>query len=147
MALLLMLAAVAAGMALAVQSGVNAMLSQRLGHPLAGAVASFLVGLAGLVACCLAVRVPWPHLERIRQVPLGTWTGGLLGAAYVVTTIMLAPRLGAAVMIGLVVAGQMGASLLLDHYGAVGFAVHPMTAWRVAGVALVVVGVVLIRAF
>jgi bacterial/archaeal transporter family-2 protein len=34
---------------------------------------------------------------------------------------------------------------LLDHYGLVGFAVRPLSLWRVVGAAFVVAGVVLIR--
>jgi transporter family-2 protein len=73
------------------------------------------------------------------------WSGGLLGAVYVVATIVLAPRLGAATLIAAVVAGQMIASVLLDQYGLVGFPVHPLSALRLLGAGLVIGGVVLIQ--
>jgi transporter family-2 protein len=71
--------------------------------------------------------------------------GGLLGAVYVLTTIILAPKLGAATLIAAVVAGQMMASLILDQYGLVGFPVHPVSALRLLGAALVIAGVVLVQ--
>ena len=73
------------------------------------------------------------------------WVGGLLGAVYILVTIVVAPRLGAATLVAALVAGQMVASMLLDHFGWVGFAVHPITPWRLAGAVLIVSGVVLVR--
>ena len=58
---------------------------------------------------------------------------------------MLAPRLGAAALIAALVAGQMMASLIVDHFGWVGFAQHAVTPLRPAGAALIVVGVILVR--
>jgi transporter family-2 protein len=58
---------------------------------------------------------------------------------------VLAPRLGAATLVAALVAGQMVASLLIDHYGWVGFAVHPVNPVRILGAALVVGGVVLVQ--
>lgn len=40
--------------------------------------------------------------------------------------------------------GQMVAALIVDHYGAIGFPAQPVTVWRVIGVVLLVVGVLLI---
>jgi uncharacterized membrane protein YdcZ (DUF606 family) len=58
---------------------------------------------------------------------------GLLGAAYIAVTVVLAPRLGAASLIAALVAGQMAASLIVDHYGWIGFAQHAVTPLRLAG--------------
>jgi transporter family-2 protein len=73
------------------------------------------------------------------------WTGGLLGAIYIVTVVVLAPRLGAGTLIAAVVGGQMAASLVLDHYGLVGFPEHPISGLRLLGAALVMLGVALIQ--
>ena len=79
--------------------------------------------------------------------PGWVWLGGLLGALYVVGVIYLAPRLGAATMIGFIVTGQLLTSLLLDHFGVVGFPLHPVNGWRILGALLLVTGVILIRRF
>ncbi|HXX70500.1 MAG TPA: DMT family transporter [Polyangiaceae bacterium] len=138
--------AVLAGGVLSVQAGINTLLSRELGGPLQGTLASFLTGSVVLLAAWGIKRSPWPGIDRMGQVPLVTWSGGLLGALYVGITILLSPRLGAATFFGVVVGGQMATALVLDHFGALGFAVHPITALRVVGIALVVSGVVLIRA-
>jgi transporter family-2 protein len=50
-------------------------------------------------------------------------------------------------MVALIVAGQMMASLALDHFGWLGYQVHPANGLRMLGVVLLVGGVVLIRLF
>jgi transporter family-2 protein len=69
----------------------------------------------------------------------------MLGAVYVLVTVVVAPRLGAATMIATIIAGQMLASLLLDHYGVAGYAPHSVNAWRIAGTLLIIAGVVMIQ--
>lgn len=64
---------------------------------------------------------------------------------YLTATIILAPLLGAATMVGLIVAGQMLASITLDHFGLVGFLVHPLGLWRAVGAIFLIGGVALIQ--
>jgi transporter family-2 protein len=137
--------AIALGVLLPVQAGVNAQLRTSLGHPLAAALVSFLVGTAALGLGALAVRLPVPLVAAWSRSPWWHWGGGLIGAAYVAGAIVLAPRLGAATLIAAVVAGQMLASLLLDQFGWVGFPVHEVTPVRLAGAGLIIAGVVLVQ--
>lgn len=135
-----------AGGVLSVQAGVNTRMSRELGGPLQGTLASFLTGSVVLLAASWIKRAPWPGIDRMGHVPIAMWSGGLLGALYVGITIVLSPRLGAATLFGVVIGGQMAMAIVLDHFGALGFAAHPVTALRIVGVLLVVSGVVLIRA-
>jgi transporter family-2 protein len=64
---------------------------------------------------------------------------------YLTATIVLAPLLGAATMIGLIITGQMLAAIALDHFGLVGFPIHPLSLWRVIGVVLLVAGVIFVQ--
>jgi transporter family-2 protein len=75
------------------------------------------------------------------------WAGGLLGAFYVLGSVVAAPKLGAATLVAVILAGQAAASLAVDHYGWVGFDENPVTPGRLAGIALVAVGVALVRVF
>ena len=133
------------GVVLPVQAGVNAQLRVGLGHPLLAAVTSFAVGTVALVACAAAARVPVPGVAGLARMPWWYWTGGLLGAAYVLAAVVLAPRLGAATLVAAVVAGQLIASLALDHFGLVGYPQHPVTPARVIGAALLLAGLWLIQ--
>ena len=145
MTLLLLLLALAAGALLPVQAGINAQLRSALGSPLAAALVSFLVGTAGLALITLVLRVPIPLQTAWAASAWWQWIGGLVGAVYVLSTIILAPKLGAATLIAAVVAGQMMASLVLDQYGLVGFPLHPVSAVRLLGAGLVIAGVVLVQ--
>jgi transporter family-2 protein len=143
--ILLLLLALAAGVLLPVQAGVNAQLRSVVGSPLTAALVSFLVGTAGLGTAAVILRAPTALRAAWAVSPWWFWIGGLIGALYVVATIVLAPRLGAATLVAAVVAGQMIASLLLDQYGLLGFPTHPMNGLRVLGAALVIVGVILVQ--
>lgn len=143
--ILLLLLAIGAGVLLPVQAGVNAQLRSAIGSPVTAALVSFLVGTAGLAAVVLLSRAPVTLRPAWFATPWWYWTGGLLGAVYVVATIVLAPRLGAATMVAAIVAGQMIASLVLDQYGLLGFPIHSINGARVLGAALVIGGVILVQ--
>jgi transporter family-2 protein len=135
--------ALAAGVVLVVQVGVNAMLRSGLGSPVAAALMSFLVGSAALAALLLVIR-GWPGRAQLLAVPGWGWSGGVLGAFYVVCTIIVGPKLGAAALLALVIFGQLVTSLLVDHFGWLGFPQHPLTLMRLLGATLLFGGVLLI---
>lgn len=77
---------------------------------------------------------------------MGRVVRGLFGAFFIAVAILMVPRLGAAQVLSLIVVGQMAGSLLLDHFGGFGLARQPISGQRLAGGALLVLGVVLVRA-
>lgn len=133
------------GTLLPTQAGINAQLAKHLGHPLLAALVSFVVGTIALLICTFVLHTPLPSFSQVMQAPLYLWIGGLLGVLYLTATIILSPLLGAATMIGLIIAGQMLASIALDHFGLVGFPVHPLSLWRAVGAVLLIFGVALIQ--
>jgi bacterial/archaeal transporter family-2 protein len=135
--------ALAAGAMLPIQFGINAQLANWVGGSLRAALVSFVVGALGLLVAALLVARGWP--DRAGDAPWWVWIGGLLGAFYVLGSIVTAPKLGAATLVALILAGQAIASLLVDHYGWVGFEEHPVTLLRVLGVVLLAGGVALVR--
>jgi bacterial/archaeal transporter family-2 protein len=139
--------AVAAGAMLPIQFGINAQLAHWLDSPLRATLVSFVVGTLALLAATLAFARGWPGSERIGGAPWWVWIGGLLGAFYVLGSVVTAPRLGAATLVAAILAGQAVASLLVDHFGWVGFDENPVTPGRLAGVGLVAAGVALVRIF
>ena len=141
------LLAFVAGFMLPTQAGINMQLNQWSQSVILAAMISFAVGTIGLFVYALILRIPWPTMSTITHHPWWIWTGGLLGAFLVASTVVLAPRLGAASMLSLIVAGQMTASLALDHFGWLGYQVQPVSGLRILGVVLLVSGVALIRFF
>jgi transporter family-2 protein len=142
---LLLLAALLVGMGLPLQAGINAQLRLGLGHPLLAALVSFGVGTVALAAATLLLRLSFPPAGQLFQINWWQWTGGLLGAVYILSAVLLAPRLGATALIAATVAGQMMASLIYDHYGVAGFPVQPITPQRILGATLIGIGVWLVQ--
>jgi transporter family-2 protein len=102
-------------------------------------------GWVSIAYLAAALREPWPSLQIIQRSHWISWSGGLFGAIYTGISILLIPRLGAAMVIALIVAGQMIGSLAFDHFGVLGVPVHSLSLSRVVGAAPLVFGVVLIR--
>jgi transporter family-2 protein len=147
MAWLLLPFAVAAGVALPVQFSINAQLRAAVGGPVIAAMVSFVVGAIVLAVASAASRSALPSASRVTHSPWWVWTGGALGAFYVLATIVLIPRIGAGATTGLILAGQVVAALVLDHYGLLHVPVHRIGAGRAIGAVLVIAGVALIRIF
>ncbi|WP_319777941.1 DMT family transporter [Maridesulfovibrio sp.] len=129
------------------QAGVNLRLKGFVGDPVLAAIVSFSVGTLSLLAYAYFARVPLPEGSAVLKGPWWMWTGGLMGAFFVAAAIIVAPVLGAGTMMCWMVAGQMLASVLLDHYGLIGYAVREATPARMVGAFLIVIGAVLVEKF
>lgn len=132
------------GLAVTIQAGVNANLRQAMANPVLAAAISFGTGFMSLVLVLLALRGGLPSPTLIRQTEWWKWTGGVIGAVYVTTVIISVPKIGTANLVSLSVAGQLVAAVALDHYGWLGFSLHPANGWRLLGLAFIMAGVLLV---
>lgn len=142
-----MLIVLIAGSMLPVQAGVNAQLARAGGNALWASGISFLVGTVTLMVVYSSLRAPWPAIHELKTAPIWAWSGGLMGAFFVTCMAFFAPKLGATTLLALIITGQILASIVLDHYGAIGFNVHEINIWRIFGVVLIGAGVFLVRKF
>jgi len=142
---LYMLFAVAAGAGVAAQAIINARLRFVLGAPVWAACAQFIVGLAVLAVVALVTQQSPPAAGSIGRAPWWMWAGGLFGATFILMSVIVTPKLGTALMMASTIVGQLGAALVIDHYGWFGASVIPISLTRLFGVALLTVGVILIR--
>jgi transporter family-2 protein len=133
-----------AGAMVAVQAPTNAMLAKAGGSPVLAALISFVVGTIALLVVWLASGNR-PGTAAFGGLPWYAWIGGLYGAVFVGVAAFAAPRIGVAQLITIGIAGQIAMALLLDHFGALGLPREPINLGRVAGAALVIAGVVLVR--
>lgn len=137
-ALFVPLSLVAGGL-LAVQAGANTQLSKATGSPFAATTIQVVIA----VALLLVVAAATGTIFAIRGLPDVPWwhaTGGIATAIYVASTILLFPRLGAVVAVGLFITGQMLASLGLDTFGVLGVLRQPADAATIIGTIAVLVG-------
>jgi transporter family-2 protein len=142
--LLAILVVILAGGATALQAPTNAKLATAVASPVNAAFISFAVGttVLGIVAALMHTR---PDFAATRALPWYAWLGGVYGACFVVAAAWGVPRLGVAMTITLMVGGQLLLSLILDHFGALGVPRQPLNLGRIAGVGLVLAGVLLVR--
>jgi transporter family-2 protein len=143
--MLLYLAALGAGIAVAVQQVLNGSLRASLNSPAWAGFVSYLGGLLTMIVVLLAMREQMPSLKLVTATPWWAWSGGILGGVFILLVILLLPSLGAATLLALVVAGQMSAAVMMDHFGAFGLSQHSVSISRLLGVALVIAGVALIK--
>jgi len=132
------------GAFLPIQAGLNSKLGKAVASPVYASMFSFVVGMVGLIAYILLTgqAVSW---AGIKDAPGYVWLGGLLGAFYVTVIILAFPILGPGLTFGLVVAGQMTISILLEHFNVLVAQQNPISYTKILGVMLVVVGVIMIR--
>ena len=128
-----------------VQAGINATIAQFHGHPLLAAVTNTTVASLMLLVVILVLRIPLPQMAAAAAAPWWAWTGGLLGGFFVLSSLVLAPKLGAAVFVSTTIVGTMATSLAIDHFGLLVYKVQPVTGWRLLGALLVVTGMLMIQ--
>lgn len=137
------------GAAIVVQTGLNGELRQNLGSPLLASLNNFAVGAVALLAAYLvglAVHMETiPTLEAVKSTHWWMWVGGVIGAVYVLTGVIAPAKIGFSNFLCLIVAGQLVLSVAADHFGWFGAALHPVNMGRVAGILLIIGGVVVVQ--
>ncbi len=142
-----LLVALLAGAMMPTQAATNNKMAAFVESPVLAAFISFAVGTAALFVYLLLAGVPLANLSGVREAPLVTWAGGLLGAFFVAATVSLVPRLGVAMTFSLIIAGQMIVTLVIDHFGLLGIPVKEISFARIGGILLITAGVILIRRY
>ncbi len=140
---LAVLVGVGAGCLVGMQAPINSRLGKTVGS-LQAASFSFLVGTAVLLLIAAFVRGGLGSVGQIGRVPWWALVGGLLGAVYVTVALIAVRTLGASGLTAVVITGQLAISVAIDRFGLFGIARQHIDASRIAGLVLLVVGVVLV---
>jgi len=134
------------GSLLAVQAAANVQLSAAVGSPFGASTLQLGIGAAVL----LVVAVPVGALgafDVLGEARAWHLIGGIGSAVYITAGILLFPRLGAVVSVGLFIAGQMLASVILDGFGWLGVERQPIDAAAIAGtIAVITAAFMIVRA-
>lgn len=140
------LLAMAVGTLFPVQSAANALLGRGIGGPVAATLVSFVAGLIVLLCVNALVFRQWPSPRDLAGQPASLlWIGGVVGAIFLSANVFMAPRLGSAATLAFVMAGQLASALVIDRFGLFAFPVRELSAGRIGGVCLVVIGALLVR--
>lgn len=135
-----------AGSLLPIQAGMNSKLAKSGGSPLHATMLSFMIGFAALLLyiSLTSQQVSW---KGIREAPAYAWAGGLLGAFYIAVILFAFPRIGPGLTFGLIVAGQLLISMLMEHFQLMNTQPHAISLGRVAGLLLIIGGVIMMKKF
>jgi transporter family-2 protein len=136
-----------AGSASPIQAGASSQLNKDLASPLWAAVCVYASGLAGILLLQLILREAWPAQKLIAGVHWWAWTGGILSIALTMTGLTLAHKMGSGLYTGLTLTTSLLTSVLLDHFGLMGFEPRPATSMRGLGAAFMITGIWLIAKF
>jgi len=139
--LAVILTAIAGGL-IALQAPINAGLGRATGS-LPAALVSFTIGTLALAAIVVlsgkagglgsTFDVSWYYL-----------LGGLLGAIYVANALIAVSAIGAGGVAAATITGQLAASVAVDRLGAFGLDEVPLTPERLLGIALLLIGTLLV---
>ncbi len=137
-------AAIVVGLAFSQQPVINAAVSRVVGSPISAAAVSVFVTFV-----CLLILLPFTggSLRPATLMTLPWWSvlGGVIGVFIVAGGAALAPITGAALFFVCVMAGQLLGASIADHIGAFGLPQRSISFTRVAGLALVMIGAVLVH--
>lgn len=140
--------AILAGIASAVAPGQNAQVSASIKNPILAGVASLSFGVATIILLMLVTgAVGMPSKAQLIQVPWWAWYGGVLSAVLALAQLYVSKRIGAAPFLGIIVTTGVATSILLDHFGLVGFKPHAANLGRILGGTLMIAGVTLVARF
>jgi bacterial/archaeal transporter family-2 protein len=130
---------------LPIHAACTAALNRALGRPPLVAMISLTGSLIFMLATGLLTgRLGLVSAERIANVPVWAWFAGVCGAIFVLSQPIVVPRLGAAFFTALAVTAQVTVALAVDHFGALNLPQHAVSPGRIAGVLLMVAGIVLV---
>ena len=127
---------------IALQAPINASLGKATGS-FAASLVSFAVGTL-VLACIVVLSGKVGGVGEATTVPWYYLIGGLLGAAYVFTALILVDEIGAGGVAAATVTGQLTLSVVLDRFGVLGSNETPLTWERLLGVVLLLAGTFLV---
>lgn len=132
-----LLVAFLGGVAIAFQSPLASVMSQRIGT----LESAFIIHLGGALAAGLPlIVVAGGRLGGWRQVPPAALASGVLGVALIASVSYAIPRIGIAATMAAIISAQLAIGAWLDHLGWLGTDVRPFGPLRFAGIAILFLG-------
>jgi len=125
------------GVAVGFQGPIAGAMGQRIG----GAASSLIIHIGGAIfsALLLAFR-RGENIQAWRSLPWYMLIAGIFGLILYQTINVTLPRLGSTMMVTLIIIGQLGTGVLIDHFGWLGVPVNPISLSRAAGLLLLLAG-------
>lgn len=132
-----------AGIGIPTMATLNGGLSAKLLSSTLATAISLAVGFSAAVVYLLATEgIP----EKLFQsgTPVYFYLGGFCVAFYIISVTWIAPRFGVSNAIAFALLGQLISMSLIDHFGLLGAQQYTLSLQRIAGLALMAVGVFMV---
>jgi bacterial/archaeal transporter family-2 protein len=129
------------GIAIAFQDKINGGLGKKIGI-IEGAFTSFSTG--ALTLLIMIIFFGKGNLLAISTVPKWQLIGGVLGAFYVTTMVLVVPKIGVTTTIISVIIGQILVAMIIDHFGLLGGMRIPINGKKLVAIFLFFISVYLI---
>jgi transporter family-2 protein len=127
-----------------VQAALNAQLTRTLENPYLTALYSLLTGAMAVSVLAFTHPSGVSHWKKLFVVPPYLLFGGLLGAIFVGSSLILIPRMGAMAMVSAFITGQLLGSMLIDHFGLFGMPTLSLNPMRSIGLVFLITGLFLV---
>lgn len=125
----------------------SAQLRTSLTNPWLALAVAFALNFFFFVGLFAILPRPLPTIEGISAMPWWAPLAGLTGAVAVFAGLAFVDKIGAGPLNGLIITGNLLASLVIDHFGIMNMPVHPANAYRIVGGILMTAGIFLISRF
>lgn len=123
-----------AGMGLSIEAGLLGPLGMQVGH-LAATLSIFMIG--SIILSLILIFFVRADLNKLFNQPKWLLTGGILGPLYVVFLTIGTPIVGLGVTMTSVLLGQIGMSLVIDHYGLLGSVKRSIDPYRIMAIVMI----------
>lgn len=143
-----LLLALVAGAFVPIQTGVNTFLSKGLGNVMLSTFVVFVVASIATSLILIIDRPKIPDFSQLKTIPWFAWlTGGVLGSGYIYLLIFVAPVLGMANVLGIVIIGKIFTAIAIDHFGWLGMKINKVNWKKILGAILMLIGISIIKQF
>lgn len=142
--ILLTLVPIFIGAGLATQTAINSKLREQVLSPYLAAAISFSIGSVFLIILTIIQGSnPIIPLHIFHRNPWWIWSGGVLGVIALTINLLIFPKLGAIQTAILPLLGQVIMGIIIDNFGLINSPKSSMTLFKVIGLTLVMLGVII----
>jgi bacterial/archaeal transporter family-2 protein len=137
---IILLAGITGGF-IAAQGAINSRLASYLSHPIHAGFISFSIGLIAILVFMFSFKTGLPSVAQLKAAPGILFIGGFLGSLFILMNIYFVPKIGVVKVVLAVMAGQVIASIFIDHFGWFGVPRQAISMQRIIGACCVIIGV------
>ncbi len=130
--------AATSGILMAVQGSLNSVLAQKTSL----LAATLIVHLIGSLFACIAVLIKQVPLLTYNwfSIPWYLYLGGVLSVIIIGLVALSIPKIGVCNATTAIIIGQVGAAVLIDHFGWFGIERLPWSYWQLLGIGFFAIG-------